>query len=803
MSETDIAGSRSRLGIIVFAMLAAVLVVTAQPAAAANATASEHDTFGTGSQGEPDPVTLQNVSVAGSGASASADFQGAGKRSYNPVTDDGDGVTDTQVNFIGDSTFDDVGRAEVRIRPTFSGDIDELTFNVDQVQGSDYGASVDVFIVQEQPDQVYGEGTKVATFDPDYQSGTQTVQFDSAFSVSSSTNYAIEFVTSGTDNDGVPDRLRIKVDDSATATWYTADFGGGISSDAYPDVSVSASAIDSGRYVGATHQASDIVQGEVDLALSNTDATVRWQEDDDNDQNWNTVTKTTHSTSGLKTADLSGTDANRWRVRVDFSKTGSAPQGDIELERVIYDNDAPAGSNPSPTGNPATYGGDIELDVSDPDFPTAHGDEVAVSVQDSTGDLIGSENVTQNTTVAVAYNPSSGANNLTWTLTDQASATATVDQNFSAPDKIEIRTESRPHNLITGADVVVKYIEDGDSNQTVIRRTDSDADGRISVGGLDSDTRVFISATADGYQNRTITLESILNQNVIYLINDSARSVDNRLTVTDQTGQFDPADTVITVEKQINKSLYASGGFQYQAVAGDRLGSDNGFPAALVEDDRYRVVVVNSDGDRRVLGAYTPSTPGVVVFEIGTVVAVQEQSQDVAWDAARNDTGSGLFVTFEYNDTQDNTDTLYVEIYEDGNNSNVLLPNTSFRNLGTLTVSEPVPAAENDTSWAVEFTAVRDGADNIQSKRIVGPQRQVLPGLAGWIVATISIGLIWVVAGLFSQLNGAVGGLVVAGMGGMFWFTGFVPAELGSGVVALSMITAGLLFVNSRRDGGL
>jgi lipoprotein signal peptidase len=62
----------------------------------------------------------------------------------------------------------------------------------------------------------------------------------------------------------------------------------------------------------------------------------------------------------------------------------------------------------------------------------------------------------------------------------------------------------------------------------------------------------------------------------------------------------------------------------------------------------------------------------------------------------------------------------------------------------------------------------------------------------------ISIGSILVISGLFSQANGGLGGIVAAAMGGIWWYVDMLPSEVGVGVVALSMIIAGAIFIRTR-----
>jgi hypothetical protein len=161
-------------------------------------------------------------------------------------------------------------------------------------------------------------------------------------------------------------------------------------------------------------------------------------------------------------------------------------------------------------------------------------------------------------------------------------------------------------------------------------------------------------------------------------------------------------------------------------------------------------------------------------------------------------------VRFQYNDTTQKTETIYYTVYEYQNESNVLVPNTSFSGeFGDFGYTANVPAAQNNTSWTVQAIGVRDGAENVRLRENVCGATNILPSIPPWLATFSFVGIIWITAGLFSELNGDVGGLVVAGLGGMFWMSGIAPPDLGAGVVALSLMTAGILFVRERSGGGL
>lgn len=368
-----------------------------------------------------------------------------------------------------------------------------------------------------------------------------------------------------------------------------------------------------------------------------------------------------------------------------------------------------------------------------------------------------------------------------------------------------IRNETEPHNKVTGANVEVMFFEDEDDNPTIISRTDSDNDGQIDLSGLPIDEPFVVTVTdADPYFDRQVLLDDLTQQKTIFLLNSSRASVDNRFQIQDRTGNFPPGETEIVIQKAINRSEYGGtpSGFSWTAIAGDELGGDQAVQWDLSSGDRYRIIVENDGGDRRILGSYTAKQDGTVTLEIGTIVEDPEAPGQVGAETTwKNDSGT-VTVKFEFNDTSQNTNTLWVEMYERGNKSNVLFSNTSYNGpLGSQTISQTVPSNEEDLEWVVKFTTDRTGED-ANGRFVVGPTRTVLKSIPAWVKTIIAIGSIVVVAGLFSQLNGDVGALVVAGLGAIFWFVDFMPPEVSDGVIVLAMLTAGVIFIRERRGGG-
>jgi len=466
---------------------------------------------------------------------------------------------------------------------------------------------------------------------------------------------------------------------------------------------------------------------------------------------------------------------------------------------MLQTGETPVVTNPEPSGDLSPPPNQLALDINDSDF-AADTVEIEFSYE---GSLVGTQTTSTNGTITQSIaNPDGGAYNWSVDISDEYGNTVNDSYSFRVPTNITFRTELPPHSVIDNETVRATCYEDQGTNPVIINRTTSD--GRINLSGFPTGSEFSCQIAASGYHNRTVLLDSLYEQENIFLINKSeAETVENRFIVNDRTGQFPPEDTEIVIQVAVNQSLYSTGGYEWVAASGDDLGADQAFVDDLEEEKRYRIIVENEEGDQRNLGSYVPQVSGTIELNIGSITGDTIEPEGVAFNTSYVNESSGRTIRVEYNDTAEQTETLYLNIYERGNQSNILVDNESFDGpFGTFAHTEPVPASQNDTTWVIEVTAVRQN-ESLSFQQYAGPGYSVLDGMPDWLVTVIFVGVIWGVAGTFSRINGHVGGIVVAGLGAIFFFVGLVPAYLGGGVVALSLLTAGILFVRGARSGGI
>lgn len=662
----------------------ALLAISAQPAAAANASAvaSEHTTFGTGSQGEPSPTQLTNANIQGSGPSASV--VAGGTVSYNPVDDQGNGEADITGDLVGDDGGNSNTQSEIRIEPTESGSISSIAPNIKDTYGSDYGATVDIYITQEAgPDGVYGEGTLVKSgWDPDWTTGSQQITI-SEYDVQGGSTYSIEFVTTSSDNDDTFDGITIGVDTSASSDWFSS---GGSPKPRYGDLDVTIQKpLSVATYVGAAHSAN-AYSAFTNVTLQNADATLTWQEDGDGDGTWTNVTSTTVSSSGNYTEDLSGTASDQWRVRIDIAATGADPTVEIHDEGLLFESSEPSLSDPEPPDGMqiANATGDVSINVSDADFPLAQGDSVTVSATDGNGNSLGSATLTSNETASFSYSSMAGENTIQWTATDAYGNSDTFTQTYSTPATLTLYNESSPEQKIqTNANITATFF--GSNGETVVQRTSSDA--TFNFSGLPADTEYIVTVDAEGYRERTLVIRSLYEQQSFYLLSNNVSASQIVFELSDPTGEFPPGETRLFIEKPLKINNTTS----YRTIAADTFGATSAYSVVLAENARYRLRI-RHDGQERILGSYTPTVP---TTETLRVQRIEPSAEDVPQGAVYGSVEDGQLAV-RFRGSANDTTVSYTVRDENGT---VVVPETQT----TGTSFAHVYPANNSTTYNVSY----------------------------------------------------------------------------------------------------
>jgi len=161
------------------------------------------------------------------------------------------------------------------------------------------------------------------------------------------------------------------------------------------------------------------------------------------------------------------------------------------------------------------------------------------------------------------------------------------------------------------------------------------------MAGLPADENFIAVAEADGYANRRIYIDSLIETQTIYLLNNSADSVAVEFELDDFSGQYQQDTSVLVVEREINGS--------YTPIQGDFFGAAGTFEATLVRDVRHRLRIRNlATGREEIIGTVTPqsSGPQTLTIEPDGDVQLTQQSERVSATPALNVIGASENAAF-------------------------------------------------------------------------------------------------------------------------------------------------------------
>jgi hypothetical protein len=439
---------------------------------------------------------------------------------------------------------------------------------------------------------------------------------------------------------------------------------------------------------------------------------VTWQ-----DSNGDILSQTTVSSSQtLEQTWPSESDT----VEVDVSMEATAPdfQARIDATRTYGETNSPVVSNLRPNtttqsveSKPVT----LSADFSDRDFGTAQGDTLTVEWFVD-GSKKGTTTVTSNGTHSYTLEDPLPAGDHNWYVraTDEYdNGRASQITEFTTPATLQVFNESAPSQLIDSTTLTVRFFGEGD---TIVERQVTD--GNVSLTGLPANERfvVTVSADNDQFYYRRIIVESLFEQEEIYLLPRDSASAEVEFRLQDYTGgQFPPASTRLYIESPVNKDFDGAGDEEtrYQVIFGDTFGSAGEFATVLRKDERYRLRIANDDGDTRILGSYTAARDGIEEISVKGLSFSQPDGQ--SWTTNLTVYEQPRSVTWKYIDPAGETSELNVTIR--ASNGTVVYQDSKTGSISNYSVYQ-VPLA-NDTQYELDWNATRDGTQ-IGQRRPLG-----------------------------------------------------------------------------------
>jgi hypothetical protein len=530
-----------------------------------------------------------------------------------------------------------------------------------------------------------------------------------------------------------------------------------------------------------------------DVTLQNATGVIQVRGINETDNSWDQIgARRVVSSTANHTIDF---DPGKYD-RVNFAFEPNATQGDYEarLDELVVErqNRAPEMNelSASPDGT-AQSDSTLSINVSDPDFGTGVGESVTVSFYDASDDsLIGTDTLGSNGTATTTWDGvSTGSQEWYVEATDNFSRSVGPTQSFTWPiaGELKIFYEREPNTLITDENITltVRFYRRG---ETEVRQRFAD-NGTVDLSGLPADKRFIVTVQANSTQftYRRIVLDSVIETNRVYLLEDQANASEVIFELDDSTGEFSGDSTTLYVEKALN----VSGEPQYEVIAGDEFGAAGEFPVVLQTDERYRLRVENADGDIKRLGPFTTSGDERVPLPITSVVVEDDtNSTAVAFGTRLEQTDAGPVIRLKYADPTETTSSLRVEIVTA--NGTVIRPNgTTTLSGGTYT--ETVGVSSMDGQYEVRWYAERSEANAGGTEKLgslpplLDRFGQVIPSellmLGGWLIVLGGTGAVVIVDQRLAAVVAPVlaGSMVVLGAFELNSF--FLSLALGVGVV--------------------
>jgi len=524
----------------------------------------------------------------------------------------------------------------------------------------------------------------------------------------------------------------------------------------------------SGTYQ-SSHTISGAEQAFANLTLQDAEATITVEEDTGGA--WSQVAQTTVSTSGNHTLDISSASASDLRTVVDFSSSGSAPVAKLHDEGILFNASAPTidDGSASPTGNLQQANQTLSLNASDADFGLAQGDSVNVTFEakapdESSFSAVGSDTITANGTANTSLTADVGG---TWewraTATDSyGESGASQTFSFSAPGSLELRNASAANQLLDGPNASAEVTFFASSG--IYTRTT--ANGTIPFTGLPNDERFIVRVDIDGYYQRTVIIDSLYQQEAVYILAESEPSAEIVWELDDRSGTFAGNDPTLTVEAPITRDFDGDGTneTEYQVIAGQEFSATSSAVMDLRTGERLRLYVSNDDDDRRFVGAYTPTADSLEPIVIKGIRFSRDSRESYSTQVSiSNPDDAKRELTWAFDDPANATTDLEVRV-EYRSNGTAVYTDTADGPLGSYAADVTL---QNGSTYLVNWTATRNGETIGQTRPVAGNDLGVnIPLDSQWLgtIGMVFVAFVGTLAGREYRSHMALAMVAMAGV---------------------------------------
>jgi hypothetical protein len=372
-----------------------------------------------------------------------------------------------------------------------------------------------------------------------------------------------------------------------------------------------------------------------------------------------------------------------------------------------------------------------------------------------------------------------------------------------APQNLDIRDEQNPSTAVTNANVEIRFFVQGDSGatQTITRSTTS---GQIDMTGLPANESFVVVVSADGWTDRQIFVDSLYEQQTVYLLNNSADQVDKTFQYTDYSGNFPQENTVLIFERAING--------EFTAISGDVIGATGEYRVSLESGQRYQIRLLNRQtGQTRIQGPYTSSVSGAQEIEIFSDNEIDVSALGPILNYAPS-TGAvrERETTFEVDitDRESAVNSATVTLYRRTNGQLTQLDQSTTNGAGTVTVTNNLSGYNQSTAVVEVEYQLADGTTdtayrNYSIRQLYQNENSLLNVLSGIsaLIPSGNLGSFQTTAAVFASLLLAAGASTRVALSGDAFAVVMVGGLAGFSVIG--WVSYGLVFAAGVGVGAL
>lgn len=431
---------------------------------------------------------------------------------------------------------------------------------------------------------------------------------------------------------------------------------------------------------------------------------------------------------------------------------------------------------------------DIPLNVTVGHPAFAEGDAVDITFYDAADDSeIGNGTLTEAGEASTVWSVELLGEHQWYAEANDSGVITTSDTwTFETPHNLTIRDEQTAE-IIKGEDidVEVQFFPEGEDDEVITRET---SDGNVSLAGLPHDVEIIVRTSTENYFTRETIIRDLAQQMDVFLLNETADSVQVRFRLEDATGDFPEGESRILISKAISLDSET----RYQNIVGQEFGI-GGAEMFLEADQRYRITVEGPDGQLRSLGSFTPTADATHTLQIESRainLAPPETDIGFRWDADYDeDLGDHGSIEVAFTDEEGLTESLTITVHERGNESNVLYE-VEHGEVSSLLETIPINEEnQNVSAWTVTLSGTHDGDDFAVSTVVDVALDLDLP-IPSWVTSFVSFMLVLLVAGLFGGVRADLGAVVASVLAMLLWQIGFMPGSVTGVFVTLAVLVA-------------